>query len=151
MKWLTLYNRIGKQPIGVTQKQDVVAVVNGQEYPMLLKFGTGKQKMWLVVDDRKTEENIECPVYKRQGNTYIIAFCPDTDEFFVTKDGGFYYEYPECFKSEASATDYVHQHLYEFIAIRNELMRECGQQPKDSIWLLTSQDEKQLTLKKENA
>lgn len=38
MKWYTLYKKIGKQPIKNTQKSDVIAIVNGEEISLLLKF-----------------------------------------------------------------------------------------------------------------
>lgn len=38
MKWFGLYNKIGKQSIKITQKSDVVAIINGKEIPLLLRF-----------------------------------------------------------------------------------------------------------------
>lgn len=38
MKWFGLYMKIGKQPIKITQKADVVAIINGKEIPLLVKF-----------------------------------------------------------------------------------------------------------------
>lgn len=38
MKWFGLYKKIGKQPIKITQKTDVVAIINGKEIPLLIRF-----------------------------------------------------------------------------------------------------------------
>lgn len=38
MKWLKLYNKIGKQPIRITQHNDVVVLIDGKEIPVELKF-----------------------------------------------------------------------------------------------------------------
>lgn len=38
MKWIGLYDKIGKQPIKITQKTDVIAIIDGKEIPLLLKF-----------------------------------------------------------------------------------------------------------------
>lgn len=38
MKWCKLYRRIGKQPIKVTQNKDVIAIIHGEETPLILKF-----------------------------------------------------------------------------------------------------------------
>ncbi len=64
MKWMSLFNRIGKQPISVTQRQDVFAVMSYRDLqvladkakaeggtvkvPLKLKFGTGRQRMWFI-------------------------------------------------------------------------------------------------------
>ena len=39
-------------------------------------------------------------------NTYILAFCPDTDSWFATNQRFFYYEYQKEFKSESEAIEY---------------------------------------------
>ena len=38
MKWLELYEKIGKQHLKVTQKSDVIAVINDKEIPLIIKF-----------------------------------------------------------------------------------------------------------------
>lgn len=39
-------------------------------------------------------------------DTYILAFCPDTDSWFVTNERFFYYEYPMDFPNEVAAVEY---------------------------------------------
>lgn len=38
--------------------------------------------------------------------TYIIAFCPDTDSWFVTNERFFYYEYDKEFQTEKEGIDF---------------------------------------------
>jgi len=38
--------------------------------------------------------------FSTEFHTYIIAFCPDTDSWFVTKKRFFYYEYDKEFSTE---------------------------------------------------
>lgn len=53
MKWLALWKKIGKQPLSVTQHQDVIAVIDEKEIPLTLKFGTGEKTLWFVEDKRE--------------------------------------------------------------------------------------------------
>lgn len=39
-------------------------------------------------------------------DTYILAFCPDTDSWFATNQRFFYYEYRKEFESESEAIEY---------------------------------------------
>lgn len=39
-------------------------------------------------------------------SAYIIAFCPDTDSWFVTNERFFYYEYEKEFETEESGIEY---------------------------------------------
>lgn len=38
MVWLTLFNRIGKLPLRITQRQQVKAVIDGVDHELELKF-----------------------------------------------------------------------------------------------------------------
>lgn len=38
MKWCKLYRKLGKQPIKITQNKDVIAIIDGKEVPLILKF-----------------------------------------------------------------------------------------------------------------
>ena len=65
MRWLTLFNKIGKQPIRVTQEQDVYAILydkksHGYEKRYLcLKFDA--QNRPYLIEDMKTKEKHENP------------------------------------------------------------------------------------------
>ncbi len=66
MTFYKLFNKIGKQLIRDTQTSDVIAVLDREylkelieqnhptyQIPLTLKFGNGKQRMWLVRDEKK--------------------------------------------------------------------------------------------------
>lgn len=51
--------------------------------------------------------------------TYIIAFCPDTDSWFVTNKRFFYYEYPIEFEDENSGISYFKENAELFIKLED--------------------------------
>lgn len=53
--------------------------------------------------------------------TWIIAYCPDADLWFCTKQRFFYFEYPDEFQCKNDAVDYFKNHIDEFIKLNNEL------------------------------
>lgn len=55
-------------------------------------------------------------------DTYILAFCPDTDSWFATNQRFFYYEYPMDFPNESAAVGYFERHPDVFL----ELERDMG-------------------------
>lgn len=44
--------------------------------------------------------------FNTEFDTYIIAFCPDTDSWFVTNKRFFYYEYNKEFETEEDGIDF---------------------------------------------
>ena len=54
--------------------------------------------------------------------TWIIAFCPDTDSFFATNQRAFYWEFDKEFPTEKEAVEFFESHLVDFIKIDNGLM-----------------------------
>lgn len=38
MKWCSLWRRIGNQPIAITQRKDVIVIIDKKEIPVILKF-----------------------------------------------------------------------------------------------------------------
>lgn len=73
--------------------------------------------------------------YSTKKGTYIIAFCPDTDSFFITNERHFYYEHEKDFESERQAIEYFKTNGNEFIPIRNKLMQEMGQRNQNHVYL----------------
>ena len=73
--------------------------------------------------------------YSTKKGTYIIAFCPDTDSFFITNEKHFYYEHEKDFESERQAIEYFKTNGNEFIQIRNKLMQEMGQRNRNHVYL----------------
>ena len=57
-------------------------------------------------------------------DTWIIAFCPDTDSFFATNQRAFFWEYEKEFESEESAINYFENHVGFFLRIDNEIMNK---------------------------
>lgn len=57
---------------------------------------------------------------------WIIAFCPDTDSFFVTDQRCFYWdtEGKHEFDSEENGIKFFEENLYYFLIIDNTLMSE---------------------------
>lgn len=53
--------------------------------------------------------------------TYIIAFCPDTDSWFVTNKRFFYYEYPIDFPNEETAIGYFKRNPEVFYNLEKEM------------------------------
>ena len=54
--------------------------------------------------------------------TYIIAFCPDTNSFFVTNERHFFWESDQDFDSEESAINYFESHVQEFADIASKVI-----------------------------
>lgn len=55
-------------------------------------------------------------------DTYIIAFCPDTDEWFVTNERFFYYEFPMEFKTEEDGISYFRKHASTFYQLEIDMV-----------------------------
>lgn len=55
--------------------------------------------------------------------TWIIAFCPDTNSWFVTNERHFYFEFPFEFKTEQAGIDYFLENTSIFYSIESEICR----------------------------
>lgn len=58
--------------------------------------------------------------------TWVIAFCPDTNSFFVTNQRHFFWQYNQEFWSEKEAIDFFENHICIFVKERNEIAKRCG-------------------------
>lgn len=54
-------------------------------------------------------------------DTYILAFCPDTDSWFATNERFFYYEYPMDFPNEAAAIEYFKRNPKAFLELERTM------------------------------
>lgn len=63
MRWYALYKKIGKQPIKVLQKTDVVAIVDGEEIHMLLKFKDSGDPYLISKEEYNYKQCEECYNY----------------------------------------------------------------------------------------
>lgn len=59
-------------------------------------------------------------------STWIIAYCVDTDSFFVTNERHFFWQYEKEFLSEKNAIEYFENHVNEFIEKHNEIAKTIG-------------------------
>lgn len=67
--------------------------------------------------------------------TYIIAFCPDTDSWFVTNKRFFYYEHPIEFKDENSGISYFKEHAKIFIKLEEDMKIDRCPEYCCGVWL----------------
>ena len=98
-----------------------------------------------VSNDRITEEGNDHTMgyvslpdgmdFSTEFDTFIIAFCPDGCEWFVTNKRFFYFEYDKEFATENEAIEYFRAHFNEFYEIE---MRICEYRPSfasGKVWL----------------
>ncbi len=67
--------------------------------------------------------------------TYILAFCPDTDSWFATNERFFYYEYPKEFEDEKSAIDFFSKNPKIFLDLEKEMDVYRPSFFKGGVWL----------------
>ena len=67
-------------------------------------------------------------------DTWIIAFCPDTLEWFATNERFFFYEYSKEFNSEQEAINYFIDNVREFYKIEEQFM-EIPKFAQNKLWL----------------
>ena len=65
--------------------------------------------------------------------TWIIAFCPDTNSFFITNERHFFWESEEEFDSEEAGINYFENHIQRFLTVAN--LRDYTER----IWLENTQ------------
>ena len=61
--------------------------------------------------------------FNKKFPTWIIAFCPDTNSWFVTNERYFYFEFPFEFKTEQAGIDYFVENPSIFYGIETEICR----------------------------
>ena len=67
-------------------------------------------------------------------DTWILAFCPDTLDWFATNERFFFYEYNKEFNSEQEAIDYFLDNTLEFYQIEEKIMN-IPEFTKNKLWL----------------
>ena len=58
--------------------------------------------------------------------TYIIAYCPDVNTWFVTNQRYFYYEYEDEFATHKDGVEFFKNNIKIFTDIQNEIIAGCG-------------------------
>ena len=67
--------------------------------------------------------------------TYILAFCPDTDSWFATKQRFFYYEYPMDFPNEEAAIGYFKRNPEVFLNLEKNMDVYRPSFCENGVWL----------------
>ena len=68
-------------------------------------------------------------------DTWILAFCPDTLDWFATNERFFFYEYNKEFNSEQEeAIDYFLDNALEFYKIEEQIMK-IPEFTQNKLWL----------------
>ena len=78
--------------------------------------------------------------FSTEFDTYIIAYCPDQCEWFVTNHRFFYYEYDMEFVTEDEAVEYFRNHPYEFYDIELRLSEYRPSFAFGKVWLSTTDE-----------
>lgn len=60
--------------------------------------------------------------FSTEYQTYIIGYCPDIDEFFVTNQRHFFWETENEFTSEEDGVEYFESHIEYFVGVKNEIL-----------------------------
>ena len=70
-------------------------------------------------------------------DTWIIAFCPDTDSFFVTNQRAFFWEFDKEFESEEIAVNYFEHQVQYFVDLEEKIMSDMvyGWKQLDKVFL----------------
>lgn len=72
--------------------------------------------------------------FNHKFDTWIIAFCPDTLDWFVTNERFFFYEDNKKFNSEQEAIDYFIDNAREFYKIEEQII-EIPKFAQNKLWL----------------
>ena len=96
---------------------------------------SGGKKMIKIPDNPCYVEIPDGYDFNTEFDTYIIAFCPDTDSWFVTNKRFFYYEYDKEFETEEDGIKFFKENPKIFY---NEEIRMDVYRPsfrKNGVWL----------------
>ena len=74
--------------------------------------------------------------------TWIIAYCLDTDSWFCTNERFFFYEYEKEFETENEGINYFENNIQEFIKINNMIRKSTS----NSVFLDNTMKHYSLTL-----
>lgn len=68
-------------------------------------------------------------------DTWILAFCPDSDSWFATNHRFFFYEYPMDFPNEEAAIGYFKRHPDVFITLEKDMNIHRPYFNEGGVWL----------------
>jgi hypothetical protein len=96
-------------------------VVSDTEYPELLEYAS-----FLAKDFNNRMKTNNIMKFVDTFDTYIIAYCPDTDSFFVTNERYFFWESKEKFVNEEAGITYFKNNINKFKEIREDILQKTG-------------------------
>ena len=73
-------------------------------------------------------------------DTFILAFCPDTDSWFATNQRFFFYEYPKEFPSEDLAIKFFKENPNIFLDLENKMNINRPSFNNGGVWLGNTKD-----------
>lgn len=89
-----------------------------------LSLSDFKEQIFLTKEESKVIADVP---YTKKYPTYIIAYEPQSDIFFITNERNFCYEYDKEFQDKKEAFNYFKNNYLEFIKIRNVNQQIMGQ------------------------
>lgn len=75
MRWFALYKKLGKQTLKTLQKSSVIAIVNGEEVPMLLKFKHDGSPYLISKEEYNIKQCEGCAYYNIGDDYEDIEIC----------------------------------------------------------------------------
>ena len=90
----------------------------------------------IILDDI-AYSTVDSDSFNKHYDTWIIAYCPDTDEFFATDQRFFFWETEETYKTKEDAINCFESHISYFLNIKNKILSGFiyGYEPQDYVWL----------------
>ena len=86
MLWITLHNRLGKQPIRNVRDRHVMAVIDGKQVFLDLKFRCDGTPYFVKADGKSKRFEVGDRVYNRKTwrHGIIAELTPDVNQVFVS-------------------------------------------------------------------
>ena len=75
--------------------------------------------------------------FDKEFDSWVIAYCVDTDEFFITRQRGFFWEDEKTYKILSDAINAFESNIERFIGIKNDISSHCiySYKPDNKVWL----------------
>ena len=84
------------------------------------------------------------PVYRelpgpfdKEYDSWVIAYCVDSDEFFITRQRGFFWQDDKTYKNLSDAINAFESNIKRFVEIKNDISSLCiyAYKPDNRVWL----------------
>ncbi len=75
--------------------------------------------------------------FNEECDSYVIAYCPDTDEFFITKQRGFFWEDDTSYPTKLEAIRAFEENVQKYVSVKNDFFMHCmkSYKPDNKVWL----------------